>query len=262
MRSSIPSPRSIPSCARPPAARGAAALAMAALALGAWSCAPADGPDAARESDGAAGNAEVEAAYGRDAMPPGAASPDEGAEVGAEEGAAAGDPADVEDGAGGAEQPAGDDESYQAALDAYDEAASADVPEAPPSAFGDDFSTLMWDDMYRLDLETGEAPPELASLDGQPVAIPGFMVPLEDFQAQVSEFLFVPYAQACIHVPAPPANQIVHVTMVDGATAEYSAWDPVWLYGLLHIEDREHLYGSASYVMDGYEVKPYVFGQG
>lgn len=238
-----------PSGARP--ASGIATLAgLLTLALCAWGCAP-DVPPSPLDGQDASADAEVEAAYGRDAMPPGAASADGGA------------------GPSDAGQPARDDDSYQAALDAYDEAASsydeaanADVPEAPLSAFGDDFTTLMWDDLYRLDLETGEAPEELASLDGQPVSIPGFMVPLEDFQNQVSEFLFVPYAQACIHVPAPPANQIVHVTMLDGSTAEYSAWDPVWLYGLLHIEDREHLYGSASYVMDGYEVKPYVFGQG
>ena len=39
------------------------------------------------------------------------------------------------------------------------------------------------------------------------------MVPLEDDLDVVTEFLLVPYAGACIHVPPPPPNQIVYVKM-------------------------------------------------
>ena len=48
-------------------------------------------------------------------------------------------------------------------------------------------------------------------LDGKPVRIPGYLLPLEFDGDKVSEFLLVPYVGACIHTPPPPPNQIVHV---------------------------------------------------
>lgn len=53
-------------------------------------------------------------------------------------------------------------------------------------------------------------------LDGQEVRIAGYFVPLAFRGPKVVEFLIVPFAGACIHVPPPPANQIVHVTYKQG----------------------------------------------
>lgn len=48
--------------------------------------------------------------------------------------------------------------------------------------------------------------------NGKTVRIPGFGVPL-DFSAKgTTSFLLVPFVGACIHVPPPPANQLVFVT--------------------------------------------------
>ena len=55
-------------------------------------------------------------------------------------------------------------------------------------------------------------PPVVALLDGQHVRLSGYVVPLKHEGTRVSEFLLVPYVGACIHVPPPPQNQIVHVT--------------------------------------------------
>jgi len=49
-------------------------------------------------------------------------------------------------------------------------------------------------------------------LAGKTVRLPGFAVPLEHVGTKVSTFILVPYAGACIHVPPPPANQLVIVT--------------------------------------------------
>lgn len=49
------------------------------------------------------------------------------------------------------------------------------------------------------------------SLNGARIRIPGFVVPLESGREEVREFLFVPYFGACIHVPPPPVNNIIHV---------------------------------------------------
>ena len=48
----------------------------------------------------------------------------------------------------------------------------------------------------------------------RPVRLPGYVVPpLANAQDGLTEFLFVPYYGACIHVPPPPPNQIVHVVL-------------------------------------------------
>ena len=48
--------------------------------------------------------------------------------------------------------------------------------------------------------------------NGQVVRLPGYIVPLEYDGAGVTAFILVPYVGACIHVPPPPANQLVMVT--------------------------------------------------
>lgn len=48
--------------------------------------------------------------------------------------------------------------------------------------------------------------------NGRTVRIPGFVVPLEHAGTGVVTFILVPYVGACIHVPPPPANQLVLVT--------------------------------------------------
>lgn len=47
--------------------------------------------------------------------------------------------------------------------------------------------------------------------DGRRVRLAGYLVPLDFDGVGVREFLLVPYVGACIHVPPPPPNQIVHV---------------------------------------------------
>jgi hypothetical protein len=48
-----------------------------------------------------------------------------------------------------------------------------------------------------------------SALDGQVVRLPGYLLPLEFFARQVTEFLLVPKVGACVHTPPP--NQILYV---------------------------------------------------
>ena len=48
--------------------------------------------------------------------------------------------------------------------------------------------------------------------NGQNVRIPGFIVPIDYSGTGVTAFILVPYVGACVHVPPPPANQLVFVT--------------------------------------------------
>ncbi|WP_413575328.1 DUF3299 domain-containing protein [Bdellovibrio sp. HCB290] len=115
-------------------------------------------------------------------------------------------------------------------------------------------ASLDWRQLGELDYITGKAPAELLALNNQPVKLPGFMVPLEDEQRQVVEFLLVPSSQACIHVPAPPPNQMVFVKMKKGVPAIQG---PIWVYGTLKLVTKQSMYGDASFEITGEAIEPY-----
>ena len=70
--------------------------------------------------------------------------------------------------------------------------------------------------------------------DKQSIRIPGFIVPLEfDEAQQVTEFFLVPYYGACIHVPPPPPNQLIHVVYPKGFKLD-DLYLPFWIEGALH----------------------------
>ena len=48
--------------------------------------------------------------------------------------------------------------------------------------------------------------------NGQTVRLPGFIVPIEYDGSGVTTFILVPFVGACVHVPPPPANQLVLVS--------------------------------------------------
>jgi uncharacterized protein len=95
------------------------------------------------------------------------------------------------------------------------------------------------------------------ALNGKKVAIPGFMVPLEDDADQVTEFILVPFAGACIHVPPPPPNQMVYVKLTNKQKAKMSFMDPILVTGTLHVTTVQSPYGDISFNMDGDSVRPY-----
>ena len=100
-------------------------------------------------------------------------------------------------------------------------------------------------------------PASLKKLDGTVVRVPGYIIPLEDSEQSVSEFLLVPYPLACIHVPAPPPNLIVHVKMDKGKKVAFDFYAPVWAQGRLKIQNTQNMYTESSYFMTGLLVQPY-----
>ncbi len=69
-------------------------------------------------------------------------------------------------------------------------------------------------------------------LDGQQVRLAGYLLPLEVTENRVLAFLLVPYVGACIHVPPPPPNQIVHVKSDRVKDLKRGGlFDPVWVTG-------------------------------
>lgn len=111
-----------------------------------------------------------------------------------------------------------------------------------------------WRLLGTMDYVSGKAGSELEALNGREIKIPGFMVPLEDSQKAVTEFLLVPSPQACIHVPAPPPNQMVYVKMRAGTEV---AFGPIWVYGTLNLVTKKSMYGEASFELVGDSIEPY-----
>lgn len=98
--------------------------------------------------------------------------------------------------------------------------------------------------------------PVVAEYNGLEVKIPGFVVPLEGDEENLTEFLLVPYFGACIHVPPPPANQIVHVTFTQGIKIE-NLYDPVWIVGTLSTQEWSGDIATVGYSLAGNQVLPY-----
>ena len=113
--------------------------------------------------------------------------------------------------------------------------------------------------------ESGPAAPQQvavgvnAQLDGRTVKIPGFIVPLDlDEDHKVVEFFLVPYFGACIHVPPPPANQIVYVTLEKGIALD-SMYEAYWITGKLSVKNKTTRLGAAAYTLAGRQIEVYKY---
>jgi hypothetical protein len=129
---------------------------------------------------------------------------------------------------------------------------------------------LFWEDMVPPDYETPDTPlnhdgnmmqmgldaPVIQSLNGKLVKIPGFVVPLEGDSETTSEFLLVPYFGACIHVPPPPANQIVYVKFSKAVPID-NLYDAVWVTGTLTTKGWKGDLATVGYSLTGINVSPY-----
>ena len=91
----------------------------------------------------------------------------------------------------------------------------------------------------------------------QNIRIAGYMVPLEtDEKGDITEFFFAPYMGACVHVPPPAPNQLIHVKFPEGAEIE-GIWYPFEIEGVLSIETFDNGLGAASYSLQATKVKAY-----
>lgn len=88
------------------------------------------------------------------------------------------------------------------------------------------------------------------------VKVPGYLVPLSYDGTKVPEGLLVPYVGACIHVPPPPANQIVYVKLAEPAEG-VTLWDPVWATGLFDTLAVETGLAEVGYIMKDASLAPF-----
>lgn len=118
-----------------------------------------------------------------------------------------------------------------------------------------DVITIDWRVLRTLDFKTGQVSDTLRSLERRLVRLAGFVVPLEDFQERAKEFLLVPYFGACVHLPPPPPNQLVYVTLQ--SSTRISTIEPVWIEGTLEVITYKSIYGVAGFRMKADRIVPY-----
>lgn len=97
----------------------------------------------------------------------------------------------------------------------------------------------------------------IAELDGEYVKLPGYIVPVDVSEDQkMSSFFLVPYFGACIHVPPPPPNQIVYVTLAE-PIAVTDIYDAFWIEGTLEVEAVQKEIAASAYLLKADKVTLY-----
>lgn len=92
--------------------------------------------------------------------------------------------------------------------------------------------------------------------NGKIVRLPGFIVPIDYSGMGITSFILVPYVGACIHVPPPPANQLVLVTT--GIPYEDGdLFDPVWVTGMFSTSPTSTVLAEIGYVLSAEWIEPY-----
>jgi hypothetical protein len=91
-------------------------------------------------------------------------------------------------------------------------------------------------------------------LDQKDVKISGFILPLQFNGTKVTQFLLVPFVGACIHVPPPPANQLVLVDVPEGYPTT-GLWEPVSVTGTLSVSGISTALAQVGYALKASDVK-------
>ncbi|MEM9967506.1 MAG: DUF3299 domain-containing protein [Pseudomonadota bacterium] len=93
-------------------------------------------------------------------------------------------------------------------------------------------------------------------LNGAYIRMPGYIIPLEMGSQGIIEFILVPYVGACIHVPPPPANQLVLVAS-RVPWRGMGLWDPLWATGELSTRLQSTNLGDIGYFLKADRLEPF-----
>ena len=108
------------------------------------------------------------------------------------------------------------------------------------------------DELYEqmnAEFEDASVNPQLNNVK---IQLAGFVAPLTYDGDDVTEFLLVPYFGACIHVPPPPVNQTVIVTLAEGESLSLEeSWGAVWVAGEMNVTSTETDLATAGYSITG-----------
>ncbi|MFT5632128.1 MAG: hypothetical protein ACI9HB_003316 [Gammaproteobacteria bacterium] len=92
--------------------------------------------------------------------------------------------------------------------------------------------------------------------NGEIVRIPGFIVPIDYKGTGVTAFILVPYVGACVHVPPPPANQLVFVTTPTPYESD-GLFEPVNVIGMFGVSSLSTHLAEIGYALSADKIVPY-----
>ena len=101
------------------------------------------------------------------------------------------------------------------------------------------------EELHRIFAESPVNP----ALQGKRISISGFVAPVDFTEyAELIEFLLVPFHGACTHLPPPPQNQIIYVTL-ERPRKGIHIMDEVTVYGEIILETHEGEVALSGYSM-------------
>lgn len=92
--------------------------------------------------------------------------------------------------------------------------------------------------------------------NGRTVRLSGFVIPLDYEGTGVTAFMLVPYVGACIHVPPPPANQLVLVTTERPYEFD-GLFDPVTVTGMFGTAATSTQLAEVGYALSADRIVPF-----
>ena len=127
---------------------------------------------------------------------------------------------------------------------------------ASPLTLEEKVTVVTWEMTQELNYETGEMPDNLKHLNNQTVEVSGFIVPLQlgGYLDMIKEFVLVPNPLACIHVPPPPPNQMIYVTMNKEIPLDMD-YRGVSIKGTLKFSKPTEMYNFYGMTLDGVSAK-------
>jgi hypothetical protein len=92
--------------------------------------------------------------------------------------------------------------------------------------------------------------------NGKTVSLSGYIVPIDYDGTGVTAFILVPFVGACVHVPPPPANQLVMVT-TDRPYESAGLFEPVRVTGLFGTAATATELANIGYALSAEQIEPY-----
>ena len=92
--------------------------------------------------------------------------------------------------------------------------------------------------------------------NGRIVRLPGFVVPIDQRGTGVVAFILVPFVGACVHVPPPPANQLVFVTTEDPYESA-GLFEPVHVTGMFGVSSVSTHLAEIGYALSAEKIERY-----
>jgi hypothetical protein len=92
--------------------------------------------------------------------------------------------------------------------------------------------------------------------NGLVIRLPGFIVPIDYSGSGVTAFILVPFVGACVHVPPPPANQLVFVT-TEKPYESSGLFEPVNVIGMFGTASTTTQLADIGYALSADQIVPF-----